>query len=238
MENLQNSLAISRGYGVADLFISMTANFKQPEILNALLPRQTPTDRPNVVSCVFHQKKVFLINLIVKKEVFGSTVTQIYTIEFQKKGLPHMLLLIWLQKKYKFITPAQVDTIISVKFPDPQTYPRLFRLVSGVITHGPCEDHKPDVLCMENRHYNRHYSKELCDETIVYNNSYPKYCYQNIGVQYEICGFAIDNRWDIPYLLSVEIQTQWGTEGDVKEGLELTPIGSFDVGQGGCQLWT
>ena len=29
-----------------------------------------------------------------------------------------------------------------------------------------------------------------------------------------------------------------GTKGDVKEGSKLTPMGSFDVGQGGCQLQT
>ena len=74
MENLQNSLAISRRYNIADLFITMTANPKWPDILNALLPRQTPTDRADLVSHVFHQKKVFLIDLIVKKEMFGSTV--------------------------------------------------------------------------------------------------------------------------------------------------------------------
>ena len=41
MENLQNSLAISRRYDVADRFITMTTNPKWPEILNALLPGQT-----------------------------------------------------------------------------------------------------------------------------------------------------------------------------------------------------
>ena len=73
MENLQNSLAISRRYGVADLFITMTANPKWPEILNALFPGQTPTDRPDLVSRVFHQKKVFLIDL-------GITVLKDYNI--------------------------------------------------------------------------------------------------------------------------------------------------------------
>ena len=74
MENFQNSLAISRRYGIADLFITMTSNPKWPEILNALLSGQTPKDRPDLVSHVFHQKKVFLIDLIVKKEVCGSAV--------------------------------------------------------------------------------------------------------------------------------------------------------------------
>ena len=40
------------------------------------------------------------------------------------------------------------------------------------------------------------------------------------------------------FLLSVGIQTQWGMKGDVKEGLELTPMGSFDVEQGAHQLQT
>ena len=57
-----------------------------------------------------------------------------------------MHLLIWLQREYKFITPAEVDAIISAEFPDPQTHLRLFRLVSDVMTHGPCGDHKSDVL--------------------------------------------------------------------------------------------
>ena len=161
MENLQNSLAISRRYGVADLFITMIVNPKWPEILNALLPGQTPTDRPDLVLRIFHQKKVFLIDLIVKKEVFGSTVAQVHIIELQKRGLPYMHLLIWLQRVYKFTTPAEVDAIISVEFPDPQTHPRLFRLVSDVMTHGPCGEHKPDAPCMQNRRCGKHYPKEL-----------------------------------------------------------------------------
>ena len=161
MENRQNSLAFSRRYGVADLFITITANPKWPEILNALLPGQTPTDRSDLVSRVFHQKKVFLIDLIVKKEVFGSTVARVHTIEFQKRGLSYMHLLIWLQREYKFTTSAEVDAIISTEFPDPQTYPRLFRLVSDVMTYGPCGEHKPDTPCMQNRHCSKHYPKEL-----------------------------------------------------------------------------
>ena len=39
-------------------------------------------------------------------------------------------------------------------------------------------------------------------------------------------------------LLSVGIQTQWGMKGDVKEGLELAPMGSFSIGQRGHQLRT
>ena len=70
-----------------------------------------------------------------QKGVFGSAVAWVHTIEFQKRGLPHMHLLMWLQREYKFITPVEVDAIISAGFPDPQTYPRLFRLISDVMAH-------------------------------------------------------------------------------------------------------
>ena len=80
MQNLQNSLAISRKYGVADLFITMTPNPKWPEVVDALLPGQTSSDRPDLVSCVFHRKKVYLINLIMKEHVFGLAAACIHTI--------------------------------------------------------------------------------------------------------------------------------------------------------------
>ena len=37
----------------------------------------------------------------------------------------------------------------------------------------------------------------------------------------------------LEYLLSVGNQTQWGRGGNVKEGLKLTPMSSFNVEQGG-----
>ena len=36
----------------------------------------------------------------------------------------------------------------------------------------------------------KHYPKELCDETIVHNDGYPKYCHWDTGVWHEICGFG------------------------------------------------
>ena len=90
MEDFQNSLTISRKYDVTDLFITMTANLRQPEILNALLPGQASIDRQDVMLYVFHQKKVFLIDLIIKKDVLGSTVNQIHTIKFQKRSATHV----------------------------------------------------------------------------------------------------------------------------------------------------
>ena len=48
MENLQNSLTITRKYGPPDAFITMTCNPKWPEVMDALLPGQIPQDRPDL----------------------------------------------------------------------------------------------------------------------------------------------------------------------------------------------
>ena len=167
MENLQNSLAISSKYGPPDLFITATANPNWPEITNTLLPGQTVQDRPDLVSHVFYQKKLFLIDLIVNKNIFGGTVTHIHTIQFQKRGLPHIHLLIWLEKEYKIRTPAEVDSLISAEFSDPVTHPHLYKLVCDNMTHDPCGPLNPNAPCMIHGKCSKHYPKDFSEETTV-----------------------------------------------------------------------
>ena len=89
-------MAICRQFYKPDLFLTMTANPKWPEITNSLFPGQTATDCPDIVSRVFEQKKKALLKLI-DNGFFGIPVAHIHTIEFQKRGLPHIHLLIFLQ---------------------------------------------------------------------------------------------------------------------------------------------
>ena len=48
-----------------------------------------------------------------------------YSIEWQKRGLPHAHILIWLVKR---IQPDQIDYIICAEIPDPETDPDLMML--------------------------------------------------------------------------------------------------------------
>jgi hypothetical protein len=64
----------------------------------------------------------------------------LHAIEFQKWGLPHMHLWLFLKTRYKLISPDIVNCIISTQWPDPVTQPHLFEkvkefLVSRMYNH-------------------------------------------------------------------------------------------------------
>jgi len=95
----QDAMAICRHFHKPDLFLTMTANPKWPEIIHSFFPGQTATDCPDIVSQVSEQKKKALLKLI-NNGFFGTTVARIHTIEFQKRGLPHIHLLIFLHPQH------------------------------------------------------------------------------------------------------------------------------------------
>ena len=82
----QDAMAIVRRYGKPDLFITFTCNPKWSEITNNLLNGQGPSDRPDLISHVFHQKLKKLLNDITHNRIFGEITAYVYTIDFQKRG--------------------------------------------------------------------------------------------------------------------------------------------------------
>ena len=108
----QNGMAICRKYHKPDLFITMTCNPNWPEIQSELLQGQTPQDRPDIVARVFKLKKDQLINDCVHGGIFGEVVAYMYVIEFQKRGLPHVHLLLILADHDRLVTPAMVDNVV------------------------------------------------------------------------------------------------------------------------------
>jgi len=51
--------------------------------------RQEPSDRPDIVACVFVQKMAQLLKDVKDPGLFGKVAGMVYTVEFQKRGLPH-----------------------------------------------------------------------------------------------------------------------------------------------------
>jgi hypothetical protein len=128
----QDSMAIVRAKGTPDLFITMTANPNWPEVAAAMPEGSNEKTRADIVARVFHEKVKHLMKLLRKDQIFGDTVAHVYTIEFQKRGLPHVHLLLFMERNSKPRTPEHVDSFMSAEIPDKDAEPELYNLVSAL----------------------------------------------------------------------------------------------------------
>lgn len=202
-EHAQDGLTYARKYGCADLFITFTCNPNWHEIKKLLIPGQSPSDRHDITARVFKQKLLSLIKLITKYKIYGKVRCWMYSIEWQKRGLPHAHILIWLEDK---IMPNQIDNIVSAEIPNPEIDPKLFNVVCKHMIHGPCGSLNGYSPCMKDGICTRKYPKELVTETQTGINGYPQYrrrSQENGGQTANIYlkgeEIEIDNRWVIPY---------------------------------------
>ena len=198
-QRFQDAMAIVRYYRKVDLFVTVTINPKTPEIQRELLPGQTASDRPDIVARLFKMKKDAIINDIFKDGIFGQAAAYVYTIEFQKRGLPHMHILIILKPPHKLLAPVDVDSVIRAYWPNPDTEPLLFDTVKRLMIHGPCGAFNPNAPCMENGKCTKGFPKAFQEFTTMDEDGYPKYLRPNDGRAYEVDKHMIDNRWIVPY---------------------------------------
>ncbi|KYN05845.1 ATP-dependent DNA helicase PIF1 [Cyphomyrmex costatus] len=195
LQNYQDAMAVVGKFGKPDLFITMTCNPNWREILENLLPFQQASDRPDICARVFNIKKDYLIDLIVKQNFFGEVAAYVYVIEFQKRGLPHVHILITMKQNYKLTTEEIVDKFICAEIPDPQQNFRLHEIVMKNMIHGPCGD-----WCLKDGKCTKNYPKEFKNETIMDEDAYPSYRRRNTGRTYERPGkYVVDNRYVVPY---------------------------------------
>jgi len=72
-----------------------------------------------------------------------------YTIEFQKGGLSHAHILIFLHPSSKDPTPNDIDQIISSEIHHQDDQPKLYNLVNSHMIHGPYENENSAAACMK-----------------------------------------------------------------------------------------
>jgi hypothetical protein len=198
-QRFQDAIAVARHYRGFDLFITFTCNPNWAEIKEALLPGQTTADRPDLTVRVFNMYRSALIDEITKRSLFGTVHAYVYTIEFQKRGLPHMHLLISLSPNSKLSTAEDVDTMIRASWPDPETEPRLFGIVKRSMVHGPCGRWNPKSPCMKDGKCSKGFPKPFQAQTVMTNDGYPIYARPDDGRSYNVGNVFADNRWIVPY---------------------------------------
>ncbi|UYV80016.1 hypothetical protein LAZ67_18001431, partial [Cordylochernes scorpioides] len=171
-EYTQDAFCHVRKFGRPDLFITFTSNPSWEELSAALLPGQKQLDRHDITARVFRQKLVKFIGALTKGQLYGATVAWMYSVEWQKRGLPHAHILVWLANKLR---PTQIDSVICAEFPDPIQDPLLYNIVVKNMIHGPCGEYNPVSPCMKNSSCSKKYPKQFLLETQTNENGYPLY---------------------------------------------------------------
>ena len=95
-------------------------------------------NRPDIVARVFQLKLKELIKDIQKNQILGVVGARIHVIEFQKRGLPHVHMLIWIHESYVPKTEEEIDKTTCAEIPDPDTHPELHKIIMSSMIHGPC----------------------------------------------------------------------------------------------------
>ncbi|CAH9146259.1 unnamed protein product [Cuscuta epithymum] len=195
MQNYQDAMAICRWAGYPQLFITFTCNPKWPEIVRFVSDRGlNPEDRPDILCRIFKMKLDLLIKDLKHNKIFGDVKAVIYTIEFQKRGLPHAHIVLWVTQKGKRISPSEIDKIISAEIPDERSDPEYYNAVKELMMHGPCGPANKSAPCMDKNVCTKHFPKRFVEQTTIDEDGYPVYRRRNDGRRVTKGDVDLDNR--------------------------------------------
>ncbi|KAL3629938.1 hypothetical protein CASFOL_026250 [Castilleja foliolosa] len=222
-KHYQDALAICRVYGNPQYFITFTCNVKWPEICRHVekIGVAAAQNRPDIIARVFRIKVQQFLRFMKSEKMFGEIVAvhlllqgrqdteldlqlttllaDLYTIEFQKRGLPHCHTLIWVAPPYKVRDATDIDKYISAEIPDPSIDPTLHKIVTNFMIHGPCGLARPTSPCMRDGQCSKSFPKKLECSSRFDKDGYVHYRRRE-GTNHALKnGIALDNRYVVPY---------------------------------------
>ena len=200
-QNYLDSMSIVKKFGKPDFFITMTASPTWPEIKKNLRKGETAATRPDLVARVFHLKLRALLDDLLKKQVLGKPLAYTWVVEFQKRGLPHLHLLLIVHPEDKPRTPEDIDRIISAELPDPDDpeQSELLGLVLGCMIHGPCGARNSRAPCCEEGSCTKGFPKAFAETTILQESGYPVYRRSEESARCVKGDHPVDARDVVPY---------------------------------------
>ncbi|XP_062085732.1 uncharacterized protein LOC133791836 [Humulus lupulus] len=170
VQNYQDAMAICKWAGYPDLFLTFTCNPKWQEINDMihLIGQKDDNNRVDIICRVFETKLFQLMHDLKKEQLFGKIISCIYTIEFQKRGLPHAHILLFLHSTLKNPSADHIDNIISAEIPDLNVDPDGYNAVNKFMIHGPCGKLNSNSPCMmQDRNlvvkFDAHINVEVCN---------------------------------------------------------------------------
>ncbi|XP_074346633.1 uncharacterized protein LOC141685431 [Apium graveolens] len=203
-KNFQDALAICSVVVHPDIFVMMTCNSQWNEIQEMMkkLPGCSTFDSPDIISRVFHLKLEQLLDDIKTKHYFGVCIG----VEFQKRGIPHVHLLIWLNSELKKNLTNNVDNYVSAELPDPEADPVGYAVVQSFMIHGPCGIVNPKCAYMKDFKCTKHFPKKLFNnydryqaQTSFDQSGFPIYKHRKTSITVSKGKCNLDNQWVVSY---------------------------------------
>nr|GEY75334.1 DNA helicase [Tanacetum cinerariifolium] len=121
-------------------------------------------------TCIGYRQKQYArrIHRHISDDQRVASLKIVYTIEFQKRGLPHCHSLLWLNESSKIHQDSDVDKYISAELPDPTDDVDGYRVISELMMHGPCGYANSSAACMKDgTSFNRNFPKPYSDRTLL-----------------------------------------------------------------------
>ncbi|CAH9080016.1 unnamed protein product [Cuscuta epithymum] len=200
IQNYQDAMAICRWAGYPNLFITFTCNPKWSEISRFLEERRLkPEDRADIICRIFKVKLDGLIKDLRDNKIFGRVKAVIYTIEFQKRGLPHAHILLFIARDDPSPFANDIDRIISAEIPDKNVDPVYYDAVADLMMHGPCGPSRPNSPCMSNGRCTKHFPKKFNEETTIDDEGYPIYRRRDDGRTITKGEVELTNQFVVPH---------------------------------------
>ena len=126
-------------------------------------------------------------------------IVVVYTVEFQKRGLPHAHICIFLHPDDKLVNHEKIDDFISAEIPDKNSDPQLYRLVSEHMMHGPCGADNPGCPCTIKGKCTKNFPKKFSPRTMTDSDGFPVYKRPDNGRFIKKSGVELHNGFVVGY---------------------------------------
>jgi len=215
-----DAMQLPTRFGRPDLFITFTCNPKWREIVDAIPTGDVWQNHPDVVARIFRMKLKSLIHDIKIREIFGPVEALVYRIEWQKRGLPHVHMLLILRNKV--LSPSRIDEIVCAEIPDPVAQPALHAAVVEFNIHTPC-DTCPGERCRLHPKTGaaiecyRRFPKNSVQRTSIVSTGFPLYRRRCLHTA-RIHNRTISDDWVVPHnpYLTIRYQAHINVEVNPK----------------------
>ncbi|XP_076950384.1 uncharacterized protein LOC143623335 [Bidens hawaiensis] len=130
---------------------------------------------------------------------FSGSIGAIIPDEFQKRGLPHCHLLVWVKQTSVVTGPMDIDSFIIAEISNPDEDPLLYKVVTELMVHGPCGLVLPNSTCMNNGSCSKVFPKDFRSTTFFDKKGYVHYRRRPSSFTVNKNDLIVDSRYVVPY---------------------------------------